>query len=461
MPEYRSASPLVTGIDPAVLAAQREANVALAAMPHPDVRTPEGLAMLRAATSNNPGETRLTPEDRTIAGPGGDLRLRVLTPEGPFRAVMLRIHGGGWAAGTPEDDDVLNDRLARACGVVVVSPQYRLVPDVTVAEQIADCVAVADWLGEHAEREFGQARLLVGGISAGAHLAAATLIRLRDNGNPAFGGFVGAHLDCGAYDLGTTPSVATSTNDTLVLTRDWLYGLLEIGLPGLTQQQRRTPALSPALADLADMPSALFTVGALDPLRDDAVLLAGRWQLAGGVADLDVWPEGVHAFTNMATPLGEVAFERAAAWITGVLDRHPDPTSVVLRFIDEVVNGGDIGALPQLWADDLVWHGGSMGDVQGLDAFTAYVTANATGAFTDMRLRIEDVVATGEKVVVRFVNSGTQTGPFLGTPAAGTYVEWSGIGIYRVTRGRIAEAWFGEDILGMLLQLGTIALPSA
>jgi hypothetical protein len=77
--------------------------------------------------------------------------------------------------------------------------------------------------------------------------------------------FAGALLDCGAYDLGMTPSVVTSTNETLVLTHDWLYGLLEIGLPGYSREQRRVPSLSPALADLTGMPPALFTVGNLDP----------------------------------------------------------------------------------------------------------------------------------------------------------------------------------------------------
>jgi hypothetical protein len=94
MPVFHAASPLVTDIDPAVLAAQREVNALLATMPHPDVRTPEGLAMLRAGTANNAGGTKLTPATR----PGGGLALRVFTPDGPVRATMLRIHGGGWAA---------------------------------------------------------------------------------------------------------------------------------------------------------------------------------------------------------------------------------------------------------------------------------------------------------------------------------------------------------------------------
>jgi hypothetical protein len=179
-----------------------------------------------------------------------------------------------------------------------------------------------------------------------------------------------------------------------VLTHDWLYGLLEIGLPGYSLEQRRVPSLSPALADLAGMPPALFTVGNLDPLRDDSLLLAGRWRLAGGRADLDVWPEGAHAFTNMATPLGKLALDRSIAWIDDLLGETgaADPATVVGRFISDVVT------------------------------------------------------------------SGTQTGPFMGAPASGRRAEWLGIGIYRVVGGRITEAWFGEDILGMLLQLDAVTL---
>jgi acetyl esterase/lipase len=54
-------------------------------------------------------------------------------------------------------------------------------------------------------------------------------------------------------------------------------------------------------------------------LRDDSVLMAQRWQLAGSDAELDVWPEGAHAFANMATPLGDLALDRRTQWITSVL----------------------------------------------------------------------------------------------------------------------------------------------
>ena len=136
-----------------------------------------------------------------------------------------------------------------------------------------------------------------------------------------------------------------------------------------------------------------------------------------------------------------------------------DPVVVVRRFLDEVVNGGNLEAIHELWAADLAWHGGSLGDVHGPAALKAHMAASASGAFTGMHLTVNEIVAAGNKVVVRFTNSGTQTGPFMGAPPAGKHAEWLGIGIYTVTAGKISEGWFGEDILGMLLQLGIVNLP--
>jgi acetyl esterase/lipase len=233
---------------------------------------------------------------------------------------MLRIHGGGWAAGAPEDDDTVNDRYARVCGLAIVSPEYRLTPEVTAVEQIAECIAVAEWLALNAKAEFGSATLVIGGISAGAHLAAATLLHLRADSPDTFDRFAAAVLDSGPYDFGRTPSAYLANDETLIVTGSWLEGLIDLALPDRTVDELRAPDVSPLLNDLTGMPPALFTVGNLDPLRDESILMAARWQLDGSKADLDVWPEGPHAFANIVTPLAELAADRASSWITAALD---------------------------------------------------------------------------------------------------------------------------------------------
>jgi predicted ester cyclase len=134
--------------------------------------------------------------------------------------------------------------------------------------------------------------------------------------------------------------------------------------------------------------------------------------------------------------------------------------AVVRRFIDGAVNGGDLAVIDDTWAEGMVWRGGSMGTFEGRDAYKAFVTANASGAWDEMHLEVHDVIARGEKVVLRFTNAGTNVGPFMGNPATGKRAEWLGVGIYTVRDGRIAEAWFAEDILGVLSQLGAIDLPA-
>jgi predicted ester cyclase len=134
--------------------------------------------------------------------------------------------------------------------------------------------------------------------------------------------------------------------------------------------------------------------------------------------------------------------------------------AVVRRFIDGAINGRDLTLIGETWADDMTWHGGSMGTYQGRAAFLEFAEANAGDAWEEMRLEIHDTIACGDHVVLRFTNRGTNVGPFMGNPATGKHAEWLGIGIYTVRDDRITEGWFAEDILGLLLQLDAIALPA-
>ena len=224
----------------------------------------------------------------------------------------------------------------------------------------------------------------------------------------------------------------------------FLTSLFEGGSDNALGDPKKVADVVARLADLDQPPLRLL-------LGSDA--LAGARAAAKTLADRDAhWEELTRstdrddATPQQRDPLGEAA---------------GDPVTVVRRFLAEVVNGGDLDAIDELWAEDLDWHGGSMGDIHGRTAYKQLMAANAAGAFTGMHLEEQEVIAACDKVVVRFTNSGTHTGPFMGAPATGKHAEWLGIGIYTVTGGKITEAWFGEDILGMLLQLNAINLPSA
>ena len=77
-------------------------------------------------------------------------------------------------------------------------------------------------------------------------------------------------------------------------------------------------------------------------------------------------------------------------------------------------------------------------------------------AFPDCQYHAEDVIAEGDKVVVRYTMTGTQQGDFQGIPPTGKPVKIEGIGIVRIGGGRMQEFWFASDMLGMMQQLGAI-----
>lgn len=133
--------------------------------------------------------------------------------------------------------------------------------------------------------------------------------------------------------------------------------------------------------------------------------------------------------------------------------------AIVRRFIEEVVNRGHFELVDELWAPDMVWRGGSMGIIQGRDNYKRVLKKNVGGAFTQMHLEIREVVASDDKVILYFTNSGINTGSFMGFSPTGKRAKWEGMGIYRITNGKITEAQFSEDLLAMFLQLGLLHLP--
>jgi acetyl esterase len=297
----------------------RSINSALASMPHPDVTTVDGLAALRAATFSPELQPTLKPVETTFDGPEGELRARIIRPDGRIRAVLLNFHGGGFCIGDPADDDLLNDLIARRAGVAVVSTSYRLAPEHPFPAGLDDCIGAARWVLETAERSFGTDRLLVAGASAGGYLAAQVLNWMKAENH--IERVTAASLVFGTYDLGRTPSQAAATEETLVLPSTWLDQFHTNAFPQLTEREARSARFSPLYApDLSGMPPALFTVGDLDPLLDDSLFQAARWRQAGNETQLDVWSECVHGFLNMYPQVGAQARERIADWIAARLD---------------------------------------------------------------------------------------------------------------------------------------------
>jgi acetyl esterase len=243
----------------------------------------------------------------------GPIPVRVIVPE-HVDAVYLHIHGGGWVLGGADQQDVLLHALATATNCAVVSVEYRLAPEHPYPAGPDDCAAVAAWLVEHAAEEFGTSRLLIGGESAGAHLAATTLLRWRER-HGGVDPFVAANLVFGAFDLSSTPSTRAWGERNLILSGPIMDWFISCFTPGMSPEERRDPALSPLYADLGDLVPALFTVGTLDPLLDDTLFMATRWRAAGNDARVLVYPESPHAFVAFPTTVGRHAMEAQMSFV--------------------------------------------------------------------------------------------------------------------------------------------------
>ncbi len=238
-------------------------------------------------------------------GAAGPVAMRVSDPEGEALGAYLQIHGGGWTFGAPEQADGLNAQIAAAARCRVVAPRYRLAPENRWPAPLEDCLAAVRWA-----LASQPGPLVIGGESAGAHLAASVLLALREEG--ALGRVRGAALTYGMFDLAGTPSVALWGTRFLVLSEPvirWFVGnLLGEGDPG-------DPAVSPLKADLRGLPPALFQCGTLDPLIDDTLFMAARWQAAGGVASLDLAAGAVHGYDAFDLAVARAALARRAAFI--------------------------------------------------------------------------------------------------------------------------------------------------
>jgi len=253
----------------------------------------------------------------TIAGNDGhQIPLRVIAPEATPRGIYLHIHGGGWVLGGADMQDPILERIADSTRQVVVGVEYRLAPEHPYPAGPDDCEAAAAWLVENAKREFGTDALTIGGESAGGHLTAVTILRMRDR--HGYTGFRGANLVYGAFDLSMTPSQRQFGDTRLILRTIDMQQFYNAFLPTITDRQ--VPDISPLYADLQNLCPALFTVGTKDALLDDTLFMHARWVTAGNSAELAIYPGGAHGFTLFPNALSEAAADRMDAFLNRVLD---------------------------------------------------------------------------------------------------------------------------------------------
>ena len=136
-----------------------------------------------------------------------------------------------------------------------------------------------------------------------------------------------------------------------------------------------------------------------------------------------------------------------------------DNKAVVRRFIEEIVNRGNLALADTLIAANYVYHGPGGLEFRGPEGLKQLVTVYRT-AFPDLRMTIDDLIAEDDKVVARWTGRGTHKGDLTGIAPTGRTTTVTGIVISRLSGGKIVEDFESFDELGMLRQLGVSAIPT-
>jgi steroid delta-isomerase-like uncharacterized protein len=130
---------------------------------------------------------------------------------------------------------------------------------------------------------------------------------------------------------------------------------------------------------------------------------------------------------------------------------------LVQRYYDEVHNDRNYDLIDALIAPNFKEHDPLPGQQEGRTGIKQREKMLADSL--DVHFTVEDMIAEGDKVVVRWRNRGTHIGEFLGVPPTGRDFSIEGINVYRVEDGRLAEGWSVADVFGQMLQLGVIPAP--
>ncbi|KAK8169860.1 Alpha/Beta hydrolase protein [Phyllosticta citrichinensis] len=242
---------------------------------------------------------------------GREIRCRLFKPEdGQVKGVVRHLHGGGWVLQGEDWNDELLKWMADNCGLAVVSVGYRLAPEHPYPAGPEDCIDAAEWLVRKAKPNYGANLKFIGGESAGAHLSVVTALHLH-RAQPRF-----------ALKACDFASGSPLLHKNLVTDRPNIELCINTFLPDHTIEQRRNPSISPLYARLSRgaLPPALLVVGTEDPLVDDSIMMAAKWQMSGNEAVLKLYPGAPHGFTFYPYSDAATSLEDTKPFVSGKVE---------------------------------------------------------------------------------------------------------------------------------------------
>jgi predicted ester cyclase len=137
-----------------------------------------------------------------------------------------------------------------------------------------------------------------------------------------------------------------------------------------------------------------------------------------------------------------------------------EENKAIIRRFENACIIGDWATVDKLTAPNFVYHNPAYPEVQTREQFRHTVIIGLLTAFPDLEFNIEDIIAEGDKVVVRYSFTGTQKGEFAGIPPTNKRIRFTSILINHLIGGKVVERWVESNALSMMLQLGVIPLPA-
>ena len=224
-------------------------------------------------------------ERTTVAG----LYAEWLRPKrAPDDKVLLYLHGGAYVIGSCRSHGQMVSHIARAAGINALVPEYRLAPEHKFPAAIEDCVAVYRELLTSGIRP---ENIVIAGDSAGGGLTVATLLSLRDGGDPlpAAAVLLSPYLDVTASGESATTRADQDpwfhASDMKVVVSNYCGA-----------DELKNPLVSPVFAEVEGLPPVLIQVGDDEILLSDSTRFADKIRAAGGTVDIEIWPEMWHVF---------------------------------------------------------------------------------------------------------------------------------------------------------------------
>ncbi|MEP7243164.1 MAG: alpha/beta hydrolase fold domain-containing protein [Gammaproteobacteria bacterium] len=309
-------------VDPQIRQFIREVSAAFARFPGFDLGSPveaRRIAEQVRAPWRKGGPAMLSTSERHVPVNGGSLRIRVYDP-GPLgiKPALVYLHGGGWTIFSIDTHDRVMREYAAGAAVVVIGVDYPLSPEARFPVALEENVALIRWLADHAE-EIGvdPDHIAVGGDSAGANLALATALKLRDSASPADRSLVAALLlNYGAFDTHSSPEAALKFGakgamlEHEEMQRFWANYLRD-------PADAESPLACPLRANVAGLPPTFLTIPPLDLLAEQSVALAAKLHEANVPVRAEIYEGATHSFLEAMSisTLAQRALADASHWL--------------------------------------------------------------------------------------------------------------------------------------------------